>query len=210
MKIIVIIKRVVKLTFYFLSCSTTIDLSKLERETTHKIKHKLVVDDGNDDRGGDGDEKTGDHRKASGGSGRSIGVLYLLLTISGTSTINTVSDLSGNEQEITEQEHIRERYSASRTFRELRDIGILTVRVYRAQGLTSADLCGKSDPFCVLELVNTRLQTHTEYKTLSPTWDKIFTLWVYYLLWTNDKQSKIKENFNGVPTFVSSLQYIKL
>jgi len=50
------------------------------------------------------------------------------------------------------------------------------VQVYRAQGLAAADLGGKSDPFCVLELVNSRLQTQTEYKTLAPNWQKIFTL----------------------------------
>lgn len=51
----------------------------------------------------------------------------------------------------------------------------MTVKVYRAQGLAAADLGGKSDPFCVLELGNARLQTQTEYKTLSPCWQKIFT-----------------------------------
>lgn len=50
------------------------------------------------------------------------------------------------------------------------------LQVYRAQGLAAADLGGKSDPFCVLELVNSRLQTQTEYKTLAPNWQKIFTL----------------------------------
>jgi Ca2+-dependent lipid-binding protein len=52
----------------------------------------------------------------------------------------------------------------------------LTVKVYRAEGLASADIGGKSDPFCVLELVNARLQTQTIYKTLDPTWEKLFTL----------------------------------
>lgn len=37
---------------------------------------------------------------------------------------------------------------------------------------------GKSDPFCVLELNNDRLQIHTVYKNLSPEWNKVFTLWV--------------------------------
>ena len=46
----------------------------------------------------------------------------------------------------------------------------------KAQGLAAADIGGKSDPFCVLELVNDRLQTQTEYKTLFPEWDKVFTL----------------------------------
>jgi Ca2+-dependent lipid-binding protein len=35
---------------------------------------------------------------------------------------------------------------------------------------------GKSDPFCVVELSNDRLQTQTVYKNLSPEWNKVFTL----------------------------------
>jgi len=37
---------------------------------------------------------------------------------------------------------------------------------------------GKSDPFCVLELINEHLQTHTEYKNLNPEWNKTFILYV--------------------------------
>ena len=48
--------------------------------------------------------------------------------------------------------------------------------VFKAEGLAAADLGGKSDPYCVLELVNNRLQTHTEYKTLAPEWGKLFIL----------------------------------
>ncbi|KAJ3604795.1 hypothetical protein NHX12_026847 [Muraenolepis orangiensis] len=33
----------------------------------------------------------------------------------------------------------------------------------------------KSDPFCVVELNNDRLQTHTIYKNLNPEWNKVFT-----------------------------------
>uniref|UniRef100_A0A6P7FUY8 Multiple C2 and transmembrane domain-containing protein-like n=1 Tax=Diabrotica virgifera virgifera TaxID=50390 RepID=A0A6P7FUY8_DIAVI len=62
-----------------------------------------------------------------------------------------------------------------RTFHNIKDVGHLTVKVFKAQGLASADLGGKSDPFCVLELGNARLQTQTEYKTLTPSWNKIFT-----------------------------------
>uniref|UniRef100_A0A3Q2FL07 Multiple C2 domains, transmembrane 1a n=1 Tax=Cyprinodon variegatus TaxID=28743 RepID=A0A3Q2FL07_CYPVA len=36
-------------------------------------------------------------------------------------------------------------------------------------------LTGKSDPFCVVELSNDRLQTHTVYKNLNPEWNKVFT-----------------------------------
>lgn len=35
---------------------------------------------------------------------------------------------------------------------------------------------GKSDPFCVLELGNDRLLTHTIYKSLHPEWNKVFSL----------------------------------
>ncbi|XP_077570706.1 multiple C2 and transmembrane domain-containing protein 1-like [Stigmatopora nigra] len=34
---------------------------------------------------------------------------------------------------------------------------------------------GKSDPFCIVELSNDRLQTHTVYKNLNPEWNKVFT-----------------------------------
>lgn len=37
-------------------------------------------------------------------------------------------------------------------------------------------LTGKSDPFCVVELNNDRLLTHTVYRNLNPEWNKIFTL----------------------------------
>lgn len=63
-----------------------------------------------------------------------------------------------------------------RTLHNVRDVGHLSVKVFRATGLASADIGGKSDPFCVLQLVNARLQTQTEYKTLNPSWNKIFTL----------------------------------
>ncbi|KAF4518390.1 hypothetical protein B566_EDAN010482 [Ephemera danica] len=126
----------------------SIDLSKLERERTHRIWQEL--EDG-------------------------AGALFLLLTISGTTSSETISDLSSYEETPRERNVIESRYSLMRTLHNLRDVGHLTVKVFRAQGLAAADLGGKSDPFCVLELVNSRLQTQTEYKTLAPCWQKIFT-----------------------------------
>ena len=74
----------------------------------------------------------------------------------------------------------------------MKDIGHLVVKVIKAQGLSSADIGGKSDPFAVLEVrcnivqidkglhtfqvVNNRVTTHTEPKTLTPVWQKVFTL----------------------------------
>ncbi|XP_050310849.1 multiple C2 and transmembrane domain-containing protein isoform X4 [Anthonomus grandis grandis] len=103
------------------------------------------------------------------------GSLHLLLTISGTTASETISDLTNYEENYREKENIYNRYLWHRTFHNLKDVGHLTVKVYKATGLAAADIGGKSDPFCVLELGNARLQTQTEYKTLTPQWNKIFT-----------------------------------
>ena len=62
------------------------------------------------------------------------------------------------------------------SFKKIKDVGHLMVKVFKAQGLSSADIGGKSDPFAVIELNNDRLSTPTEYKTLTPSWDKIYQL----------------------------------
>jgi Ca2+-dependent lipid-binding protein len=72
--------------------------------------------------------------------------------------------------------------SLLRSFDKSTDVGHLSVKVFKAHNVASADIGGKSDPFCVLELVNARLQTHTEYKTLNPEWNKIFNLYVRMIL----------------------------
>ncbi|XP_033608246.1 multiple C2 and transmembrane domain-containing protein isoform X2 [Cryptotermes secundus] len=125
-----------------------IDLSHLEREKTHRIWQDLE---------------------------EGAGSIFLLLTISGTTASETISDLTTYEENVREREILEKRYAFLHTLHNLRDVGHLTVKVFRAQGLAAADLGGKSDPFCVLELVNARLQTQTEYKTLTPSWQKIFT-----------------------------------
>lgn len=63
-----------------------------------------------------------------------------------------------------------------KSLQNLSDVGFLVVKVLRAEDLMAADFSGKSDPFCVLELVNNRLQTNTVYKTLNPVWERVFEL----------------------------------
>ncbi|GLD66870.1 multiple C2 and transmembrane domain-containing protein 1 isoform X1 [Lates japonicus] len=46
---------------------------------------------------------------------------------------------------------------------------------YKGRMLYTICLNSKSDPFCVVELSNDRLQTHTVYKNLNPEWNKVFT-----------------------------------
>ncbi|KAL6732874.1 hypothetical protein Aduo_003587 [Ancylostoma duodenale] len=105
------------------------------------------------------------------------GSLLLLITVSGSHSKDSVVDLT----EFTQNDlrnSIVERYDLLHTFDDIKDIGQLTVKVFRAEDLQAKDLGGKSDPFAVLELVNTRLQTHTEYRTLNPQWNKLFTFTV--------------------------------
>ncbi|XP_069078858.1 multiple C2 and transmembrane domain-containing protein 2 isoform X2 [Pleurodeles waltl] len=77
--------------------------------------------------------------------------------------------------EPTEREQICQRYCLKNSFQNIRDIGFLQVKVLKAEDLLAADFSGKSDPFCVLEVGNDRLQTHTIYKNLNPEWNKVFT-----------------------------------
>lgn len=79
-----------------------INLTNLERETTHRIWQDLEE-----------------------GSGS----IFLLLTISGTTASETISDLAVHEETPQERVHLKQRYSTSNTFQRLRDVGHLTVKV---------------------------------------------------------------------------------
>ncbi|KAM5329394.1 multiple C2 and transmembrane domain-containing protein 1 isoform 9-T9 [Glossophaga mutica] len=125
-----------------------VDLSVLSREQTHKLELQLEEGEGH---------------------------LVLLVTLTASATVS-ISDLSVNSlEEQKEREEILKRYSPLRIFHNLKDVGFLQVKVIRAEGLMAADVTGKSDPFCVVELNNDRLLTHTVYKNLNPEWNKVFT-----------------------------------
>ncbi|KAL4623239.1 multiple C2 and transmembrane domain-containing protein 1-like isoform X2 [Arapaima gigas] len=125
-----------------------VDLSLLRKEHTHKLE--LPLEEGE-------------------------GVILLLITLT-ASTAVSISDLSVNVlDDPHERQQILNRYSLLRSFHNLKDVGIVQVKVIRAEGLMAADVTGKSDPFCVVELSNDRLQTHTVYKNLNPEWNKVFT-----------------------------------
>ncbi|BFY97384.1 hypothetical protein BsWGS_00424 [Bradybaena similaris] len=126
----------------------TIDLSTIERETTHIIEQQL--EDG-------------------------AGIIKLLLTVTGTIGQELTSDLTNYIPNAQVKDSIISKYGLLNSFTSLNDIGQLEVKVFRAHGLQAADFGGFSDPFCVLELINDRVQTHTEYKTLNPEWGKVFT-----------------------------------
>ncbi|KAK7479696.1 hypothetical protein BaRGS_00029072, partial [Batillaria attramentaria] len=126
----------------------TVDISKLETEVTHNMEVEL--EDG-------------------------AGMIRLLMTISGTIGHVASSDLAHFTPDSNQHVQMARRYSILRSLNDFRDVGHLQIKVFKAVGLKSMDIGGHSDPFCVLELVNARVQTHTEYKTLNPEWNKVFT-----------------------------------
>nr|VZI03822.1 unnamed protein product [Spirometra erinaceieuropaei] len=69
---------------------------------------------------------------------------------------------------------LAEHYSWRNSLSNRYDVGFLRVRVIAAADLEAKDLNGKSDPYCVLDLLNMRVQTQTIEKTRSPRWDKTF------------------------------------
>uniref|UniRef100_UPI003AAE5970 multiple C2 and transmembrane domain-containing protein 2-like n=1 Tax=Centroberyx gerrardi TaxID=166262 RepID=UPI003AAE5970 len=74
-----------------------------------------------------------------------------------------------------ERDAIVEKFRLKNSHKSVTEVGFLQVKVIKATDLPAADLNGKSDPFCVVELGNSRLQTQTIHKTLNPEWNKVFT-----------------------------------
>ncbi|XP_039629221.1 multiple C2 and transmembrane domain-containing protein 2 [Polypterus senegalus] len=106
----------------------------------------------------------------------SQGKVIILMTLSVCTGVS-ISDLCACPlTDSKEKEQIQQRYSFGNSFRNIKDIGFLQVKVLKAMDLLAADFAGKSDPFCVIELGNNHLQTHTVYKNLNPEWNKVFTL----------------------------------
>lgn len=104
------------------------------------------------------------------------GRLVFLLTLNPYTGVS-ISDLCAAPlDEPHERQSQLENYHLKQSFKNVRDVGFLQVKVFKSTDLTAADLNGKSDPFCVLELGNDRLTTHTVYKSLNPEWNKVFTL----------------------------------
>ncbi|XP_048093001.1 multiple C2 and transmembrane domain-containing protein 1 isoform X2 [Alosa alosa] len=125
-----------------------IELCQMAREHTHRLE--LTLEDGE-------------------------GTLVLLVTLTASAAVS-ISDLSINILDDPQERHqIMQRYSLLKSFHNIKDVGVVQVKVIRAEGLMAADVTGKSDPFCVVELSNDRLQTHTVYKNLNPEWNKVFT-----------------------------------
>ncbi|XP_028922418.1 multiple C2 and transmembrane domain-containing protein 2 isoform X3 [Ornithorhynchus anatinus] len=104
-----------------------------------------------------------------------LGSLRMLITLTPCSGVS-ISDLCVCPlADPSERKQISQRYCFQNSLKDVKDVGFLQVKVLKALDLLAADFSGKSDPFCLLELGNDRLQTHTVYKNLNPEWNKVFT-----------------------------------
>ncbi|CAG13085.1 unnamed protein product, partial [Tetraodon nigroviridis] len=102
-----------------------------------------------------------------------------------------------------ERDLMEEKFCLKNFHRCMDEVGFLQIKVIRANDLPATDLNSKftnfklfsddgvdlcllnnkmlviftekSNPFCVVELGNSKLQTHTVYKTVNPEWSKAFT-----------------------------------
>ncbi|MBN3312360.1 MCTP2 protein, partial [Atractosteus spatula] len=107
--------------------------------------------------------------------GESRGKVVFLVSLTPCTGVS-IGDLCAPPlEEPAERTQILERYCLKNSLKNLKDVGFLQVKVIKATDLLAADLIGKSDPFCMLELGNDRLQTHTIYKNLNPEWNTVFT-----------------------------------
>ncbi|XP_072324799.1 multiple C2 and transmembrane domain-containing protein 2-like [Scyliorhinus torazame] len=104
-----------------------------------------------------------------------LGSLVLLLMLTASIEVSISDPCASPLNNETERQQIIQRYSLRNTLQDMSDIGFLQVQVIKACNLAAADFAGKSDPFCVLELGNDKLQTHTVYKNLNPEWNKVFS-----------------------------------
>ncbi|XP_049429042.1 multiple C2 and transmembrane domain-containing protein 2 isoform X3 [Epinephelus fuscoguttatus] len=74
-----------------------------------------------------------------------------------------------------ERDTIVDKFSLKNSHKCVGEVGFLQVKIVKANDLPATDLNGKSNPLCVVELGNSKLQTHTIYKNLNPEWNKALT-----------------------------------
>ncbi|XP_040894047.1 multiple C2 and transmembrane domain-containing protein 2 isoform X2 [Toxotes jaculatrix] len=88
----------------------------------------------------------------------------------------SISDTDGAPLEKPDEKgSVVEKFSLKNSHKCVGEVGFLQVKVIKGNDLSATDLNGKSNPLCVVELGNSKLQTHTVYKTLNPEWNKAFT-----------------------------------
>ncbi|XP_049887338.1 multiple C2 and transmembrane domain-containing protein-like isoform X2 [Pectinophora gossypiella] len=124
----------------------SIDLSQLEKEKTHDLWQELEC---------------------------GYGSVHMLVTLSATAR-NMQVDNVPTTNGISHAALPEDDYSWYRLDSNWSEVGQLSVTVLGARGLCALGLSGKADAYCVLELDNSRVQTHTVRSTNDPMWNKSY------------------------------------
>ncbi|XP_016376778.1 multiple C2 and transmembrane domain-containing protein 2-like [Sinocyclocheilus rhinocerous] len=103
------------------------------------------------------------------------GKLVFLVTMTPCSGASISDIQSAPLDNLTTLQETQEKYRLMNCLWDLNDVGYLQIKLIKATDLPSTDISGKSDPFCTLELGNSKLQTHTISKTLNPEWRTALT-----------------------------------
>ncbi|XP_062246630.1 multiple C2 and transmembrane domain-containing protein 2 isoform X2 [Platichthys flesus] len=117
----------------------------------------------------------------------------------------SISDIEIAALEKSDERHkIVERFSLKNSYKCVGEVGFLQVKVIKANDLPPTDLNGKSNPLCVIELGNSKLQTHTVYKTVNPEWNKALTFPIKDI---HDvmELTVLDENGDKTPTFLGKV-----
>ncbi|XP_059049111.1 multiple C2 and transmembrane domain-containing protein-like isoform X2 [Achroia grisella] len=101
-----------------------------------------------------------------------FGSIHLLITLSGSIRD---ADSIPTTQIVKHEEFPEEQYIWKLS--NWNEVGKMLVTVYGAKGL-GLGISGKADAYCVLELDNCRVQTHTDRATSEPNWNKTYSFTV--------------------------------
>ncbi|KAM3966599.1 multiple C2 and transmembrane domain-containing protein [Aphomia sociella] len=103
-----------------------------------------------------------------------FGSLHLLVTLSGSvrHTDNIPTTHSVHHAALPEEQYTWYKLS------NWNEVGQLLVTVHGAKGLSTLGLSSKADAYCVLELDNCRVQTHTVRGTSEPNWNNTYSFTV--------------------------------
>uniref|UniRef100_A0A8C2Z6K5 Multiple C2 domains, transmembrane 2a n=1 Tax=Cyclopterus lumpus TaxID=8103 RepID=A0A8C2Z6K5_CYCLU len=103
------------------------------------------------------------------------GKLVLLVTLRPCWGVSISNIEAATLEKPDERDAILEKFSLKNSHKCVGEVGFLQVKVVKANDLAATDLNGKINAFCVVDLGNSKLQTHTIYKTPNPEWNKAFT-----------------------------------
>ncbi|VDM22057.1 unnamed protein product [Hydatigera taeniaeformis] len=71
---------------------------------------------------------------------------------------------------------VAEHFSAKNSFKNPQDIGWMRLKICSAMGLGGKSTNGRSEIFCVVDMINTHLRTQNVMKRKNPTWNRCFVI----------------------------------